>query len=171
MRLTADHVAAYFGSQGVQGTKALATLGQIEPKMLATHRKNYPDMPGGTPLLAFNRGAMFSMPFTGFLITDQQIGFKTLKDGVLTSVTRAKGRVEVMPLCDVRSFQIGDHDHCLGTAYVGHQLLINGENMGLVRAGTGVVYDDKAIAGVNGFAQFLFEKGVVDSAPKTFAWQ
>ena len=50
-----------------------------------------------------------------------------------------------IPLKQIHNIAIGRHDACIGTAYVGHQLLINGKNMGLLRMGGSVEFNEKAI--------------------------
>ena len=171
MKIDQKLVSEFFGARGASETKNLGVIGGITPKMLARHRKEYAADVKGTPLLVLNHGKPLGFFFTGFFLTDEALAFRTVKDSFLASVWPFKRRVGIMPLAEVRSFQIGRHDRCYGTNYVGHQLLVNGEVVGLVRMGSGVIYDDKALQAINGFAQYLFDKGIADAPPREFAWQ
>ena len=172
MQISPALVSEYFGARGAPETKTLGVLGGITPKVLSRHEKAYAAKVPGKPLMALNRGRPIGFyTFTGLLLTDEALAFKTVRDFAFSSIWWFKGRKEVMPLREVRSFQIGRHDRCLGTNYIGHQLLVNGEVMGLVRMGGGITFDEKPLRAINGFAQFLFEKGVADAAPKEYAWQ
>ena len=82
--------------------------------------------------------------WTGILITDKNIYYRLLKDAFWSSVIAIpnKGRIA---MGQVFSMQIGNHDGCLGTAYIGHQLLVNGKVLGLLRMGGAIEFDEKLI--------------------------
>ena len=43
---------------------------------------------------------------------------------------------------DLKSIQIGVHERCYGTSYIGHNLVINGEEYGLIRIAKAIEYDE-----------------------------
>lgn len=103
--------------------------------------------PDEKPLLAVNKkiiGTVGGYGWTGILITDKNIYYRLLKDAFWSSVIAIpnKGRIA---MGQVFSMQIGNHDGCLGTAYIGHQLLVNGKVLGLLRMGGAIEFDDKLI--------------------------
>jgi hypothetical protein len=59
----------------------------------------------------------------------------------------------------------------LGTTYVGHDLLVNKQALGLVCTGFKQTYDDKALKYINDLSMFLFEKGYLKDAPGEYLWQ
>lgn len=100
-----------------------------------------------TPLLAVNKkiiGTVGGYGWSGLLITDKNIYYRLLKDAFFSSVIAIpnKGRIA---MGKVFSMQIGNHDACLGTTYIGHQLLVNGKVLGLLRMGGGIEFNDKLI--------------------------
>ena len=71
----------------------------------------------------------------------------------------------------IDSFQIGEHDSCFGSTYVGHDLVVNEKPLGLVRLGFGLMYDEEALVYINELSKFLFENGFLKSTPKEYKWQ
>lgn len=121
--------------------------------------------PKEIPLMMLYKSGMIIK--TKLLITDQNIYYKCLKDsfwtglfGTLTGVNEDK-----ISWNKISSLEIGRHDQCFGTAYVGHQLKINGKVLGLVRMGSGICLDEDAIKILNGFFDFLFKSGILSDAP------
>ena len=74
--------------------------------------------------------------------------YKCTKDSFLSGLIAFSSK-GTLPLDQVQSIAIGNHDACFGTAYVGHQLVINNEVMGLLRMGGGIEFDNKAISQLN----------------------
>jgi len=141
---------------------------------LVNHKKKHKALNGGEkPLLILNsKKSLLTklFPFTGFVITDKNIYFATLKRSFVTGIFPFKEKPNSIPLEYVTSFQIGEHDTCFGTAYVGHNLMINGQVLGLARLGYGMLYDDKALEYINGLSQYLFDEGFLYEKPQKFSW-
>jgi hypothetical protein len=97
-----------------------------------------------TPLVLVNNKRIINFGFTGILLTDRHIYISKLKNSFFTSLlpiaTSRRFRLN-----EVKSLQVGKHDHCYGTAYIGHQLLLNNQDIGLVRMGTGTFRDDECL--------------------------
>ncbi len=74
--------------------------------------------------------------------------YKCTKDSFLSGLIAFSSK-GIVPLDKVQTIAIGNHDTCFGTAYVGHQLVINNEIMGLLRMGGRIEFDDKAISQLN----------------------
>jgi len=91
---------------------------------------------------------------TGMLITADGIFFKTLKDSFFASIFFLSGDTGFISKNDLVSISIGRSDGCFGSEYMGHQILINNEVMGLIRFSNGMVWDDNSLV----FAQTLFEE-------------
>jgi hypothetical protein len=111
------------------------------------------------------------MPFTGFVITSKRIQFSVLKRSFFTGLYPFRVKLTTADLNKVNSFQIGEHDSCYGTAYVGHNLMINDQTLGLVRMGFSITYDEKALEYINGLSKYLFDNGYLTNEPKKFNWQ
>lgn len=105
---------------------------------------------------------------SGFAITTKGIHFSLIRR-LYFPVVREKPRK--IKLEGIDSFQIGEHDSCYGTNYVGHDLMINNQKLGLVRLGYGLMYDDKALRYINELSKFLYQKGFLKEAPKEYSWQ
>ena len=101
-------------------------------------------------LLLYKKSLMFDLK-TRILITNKRIYFKALPDSFWTGLTcnfvkKIEGCCELQGL---QHLEIAEHDHCIGSAYIGHQLKINNIVVGLVRMGTGIEYDEKLIDYLN----------------------
>ena len=165
MQLTDALVREFVATGRSKRSKNVLTGQELSEKALKLPRANYRSFPEGAPLFGLNARKILLSPFTGVLITDREFAYATVPDTVWPWLILRHGEVRTLPLSEVTSFQIGKHDHCLGSAYVGHQLLVNGEVVGLVRMGPGIVYDDKAIHTINAFSTFLFERGELNQPP------
>ena len=100
------------------------------------------------PLLIVNDsivGSFGGYGWTGLMITDKTLYYKCTKDSFLSGLVALSSK-GIIPLEQVHTIAIGHHDTCFGTAYVGHQLVINNEVIGLLRMGGGIEYDEKAIS-------------------------
>ncbi len=117
---------------------------------------------GENPLLLLYKKSLFYDLKTRILITDKKIYYKALPDSFWTGLTanfckKIEGSFELQ---NVNQLSIAEHDHCIGTAYVGHQLMINNTVVGLIRMGTGVEFDENAITYLNClFEQIVNSKG------------
>ena len=56
-----------------------------------------------------------------------------------------KGPKGFMNFENLKSIQIGKHDRCYGTSYNGHNLVINGEEYGLIRMSKAIGFDKPLI--------------------------
>ena len=110
-------------------------------------------------LLCYKKHLMYDLK-TRILITDKRIYFKALPDTYCNC-----------EIYGLNYLEIAEHDHCFGTAYVGHQLKINDEVVGLIRMGTGVEYDEEAIKYLNGLFNELADKGIIRNRVREYAWQ
>lgn len=85
------------------------------------------------------------------ILTDKKLYWARLRpDTVAAGITGIVGNISgSVELSELRQAVIGEHDHCFGNGYMGHQLVVNGNNLGLLRMGFGIEYDEKAIAFLN----------------------
>ncbi len=111
--------------------------------------------PDEKPLLAVNKkiiGTVGGYGWTGILLTDKRLYYRLLKDSEFSSLIPINNKGGI-PVEQLSSLQIGNHDTCRGKAYIGHQLLVNGNVLGLLRMGGGLLFDDKLMDILSG----LFE--------------
>ncbi len=137
-----------YKAEGAPKIKSLFVLDEITPEVLERHKKYYVSLSADEkPLLVVNHkvvGSIGGYGWTGLIITDKNIYFKCVKDAFLSGIYAA-GLKGVMPFDSIKTIAIGEHDHCYGTAYVGHQLVINKEVKGLLRMGGAIMFDDDLI--------------------------
>ena len=82
----------------------------------------------------------------GFVFTNFGIHFDTFKDGFFSSLMMLpQGINGFINYDDLKSIQIAHTDRCYGSAYYGNNLIINDEEVGLVRMSNGITYDEPAI--------------------------
>ena len=115
------------------------------------------------PLLLLYKKSLFYDLKTRILITNKNIYFKALPDTFFISLTcnfakKIEGKFD---LEKIRKLEIADHDHAFGTAYVGHQLKINNDVVGLVRMGSNTEFDEEAIKYLNNLFKELSVKDTV----------
>lgn len=123
-------------------------------------------------LLCYKKHLFFDLK-TRILITNKRIYFKALPDSFWTGLTcnfakKIEGNCEIYGL---NYLEIAEHDHCFGTAYVGHQLKINDEVVGLIRMGINIEYDEEAIKYLNGLFNELADKGIIRNRVRAYSWQ
>ncbi len=135
-----------------QKSESVFLTSEITEKVLNLHKGRYAQMGNGeTPLLAVNKkivGTMGGYGWSGLLITDKKVYYKCVKDSFICGLIALSSTGEIN-LDNVSSIRIADHDHCFGTAYIGHQLVINGNVVGLLRMGGSMEFDEKAIGELN----------------------
>ena len=124
-------------------------LSPIPQDVLERHQKRLGIQlqPDETPLLAVNRkiiGTVGGYGWTGILLTDKRLYYRLLKDAFYSSFIALNNKGSI-PVEQLSSLQIGNHDRCYGTAYMGHQLLANGKVLGLLRMGGAIEFDEKLI--------------------------
>ncbi len=148
-----ENAVKTYQESSLQKSKKLFLLDAIPAKTLNVHKEIYANIPvGERAMVLFGHvGAIRigSWGCTGVVITDKKLYYRTLKDAFLTSITNKKGEEGSISLEKIKDLRIGEHDHCYGTNYVGHQLIINGIVLGLVRMGSGIMYDEEMMDGIN----------------------
>lgn len=158
-------------------SKNVFVLDEINEVCLEGHKKNGFRLEiNEKPLLVLNgkKGLIgFFLPTTSLIITDKKIFFRTLKRSVFTSLWPHAflQNPQNLNLESIDSFQIGQHDSCLGYNYVGHDLMVNNQAVGLVRMGHSIMLDDKAISYINSLSKYLYTNGFLKSDPIEYAWQ
>ena len=134
-----------YESHALPLSKNVFTGDNITAELIEKHSCRYGiNCQGEQPLLIVNDsivGSFGGYGWTGLMITDKTLYYKCTKDSFLSGLIAFSSKVQTIA--------IGNHDACFGTAYVGHQLVINNEVMGLLRMGGDVEFDDKAISQLN----------------------
>ena len=117
------------------------------------------------PLLLLYKKSLFYDFKTRILITDKNIYYKALPDAFLIGLTCnfAKKIEGKFNLQNLKCLEIGEHDHAIGSAYVGHQLKVNNDVVGLIRMGTDIEYDEEAINYLNGLFSCMSNNEAVDT--------
>jgi len=145
-------------------------LDNITEECLASHKEKHKALNSEEKPLFVLNGKKHSR--TGFVITDKNIYFATVKRAFVSGFYPFKENPSSIPLEYVTSFQIGERDACFGNVYIGHSLMINGQVLGLVRLGYGnLLCDDKALEYINELSQYLFDEGFFCEKPQEFSWQ
>jgi len=145
-----DIVERFLSGYSKAKPKSIFTGTQLPSDVLQKHRSKYLTLDSDeTVLVLLNKGAMFGAPFTGLALTSKRLHFLTLKKHFFASIIPLRGACASMSLDDIHTIRIGEHDSCFGTAYVGHELVVNGECLGFVRMGTGITYDEPTLDFLN----------------------
>lgn len=135
-------------SEMEKNAKELFFGDEIPEKVLNAHKKHYAKIPSSERvLLIVNKKPALSFGgygWTGLIITDSNIYYKTINDSFFSSIV-ALGKVGKIALNDIKCIEVGDHDRCYGTAYIGHQLRINNQVVGLLRMGNAIEFNDNII--------------------------
>ena len=156
-------------------SKNVYVINAINDECLVNHQKKYLKLDNDEkPLLVLNgKKSLLAklMPFTGFVVTSKKIHFSLLKRSFFTGLYPFREKPRNLNLESVDSFQIGEHDSCMGSAYVGHDLRINNQTLGLVRLGFSIEYDEEALNYINELSKYLFDNGFLSNPPKEFKWQ
>ncbi len=130
-------------------SKNVFTGDNITAELIEKHCNRYGiNCQGEQPILIVNDsivGSFGGYGWTGLMITDKTLYYKCTKDSFLSGLVALSSK-GIIPLEQVHTIAIGHHDTCFGTAYAGHQLVINNEVMGLLRMGGSIEYDEKAIS-------------------------
>jgi len=104
-------------------------------------------------LLICARGDQGGIAFTNF-----GLHFTTRQDGFFSPfLLMPKGYCGFINYEDLKSFQIAYSDKCYGTNYFGHNLVVNKEEMGLVRMGLGITWDEPVIKFINNLSLAMVE--------------
>ena len=91
--------------------------------------------------------ALWGIKLSGFVISDKAMHWANLMpDSFFATLAPWFGRKTGMAaLEDIKSVTLGRSDVCFGNAYEGHQLIINGSVVGLVRIGSGITFSDEVV--------------------------
>ena len=134
-------------ASGVAHSDSLYFTEEIDSKLREAIEKWYAPIPQNEEILLFTNkiGKSFFGYFrTGICITNAALYCRLQADTFLSSLTLNRSR-KIIPLTEINTISIGEHDHCYGTSYEGHQLIINGKVVGLIRMGTSIEYDEDMI--------------------------
>lgn len=167
-------ITAFISSYAGERSANIWTGNGIPTNYLVAHKQKYLHLAGNERVLVLlNKGRMFGNAFTGLIITNTRIHYCTLKNSFFASLIPwfLRGPQGAKALAECKSIEIGEHDVCFGPAYVGHQLRIDDQVLGLVRMGTGTCLDDRAIAFLNGLFDHLADNHVLSRRVKQYAWQ
>lgn len=131
-----------FKSSGLQPCKKIWMLDDITEKVIAKHIKKYAFLDGvEKPLVVVGTG---SKGYSKMTITDKNIYCRLTPDSFWAGFYPLT-KPYTFPLKDIKSIEIGDLDSCFGSQYIGNQIIINGEVIGLLRMGENLCCDDQAI--------------------------
>ncbi len=129
-------------------SKSVFYADSIDSKMRTAIARWYAPIPSDENILLFtNKIQENFLGFfrTGICITDKAVYCRLQADTYLSTLTFNRSK-KIIPLTEIKSMSIGKTDHCLGTNYEGHQLLINNKVVGLIRMGGGMGADDDMIS-------------------------
>ena len=142
-----------YQSSRIPKSKKLLLMDAIPDKVIDIHSKYYAHISEGERAMvlfgSFYTKGLGSYGVSGVVVSDRKLYYRTLKDSFWTGIMASKEHEGAIPLDQIKELRIGEHDHCYGTHYVGHQLIINGKVMGLVRMGNGLMLDEEMIDGIN----------------------
>ena len=139
--------------QGETPLLALKTWMNVTDKIGSFAKSKFGGLSGVTSFL--QKSKMGTM-----MITDRRMVWVRLRSDTFGAGLALVGTINgEIALEAIQSANIGDHDHCIGTAYMGHQLVVNGQVVGLLRMGAGVVFDEETIDYLNKLFETCFGKG------------
>ncbi len=167
-------ILAYEQEYKGEKSKNIAFSSEISAKILSKLKKStFVLRKDEKVLLVLNTktGLHNFMYFTPVVITNQRIFVSPIKRHFFASLIPVRAEKKSVVFENLQSFQVGEHDSCFGDAYVGHDFIINGKAVGLVRMGKGLLLDEKAIEYINGLATYLFEKELLNQKPVEYNWQ
>lgn len=132
-------------------SKNVYLIPDIPQDVLDVHIKKYAKLEQNEiPLMVINKcsfGLTTTVP-TSMVITDHNVYCRLLNDSFFTTFF-PKLHFYKYNLNEIRNMSIGNNDHCFGSAYEGHQLIINDAIIGLLRMGTSLTMDEDMIAELN----------------------
>ena len=129
-------------------SKSVFYAEQIDANLRAAIARWYAPIPEGEKILLLTNKVQenFLGYFrTGIVITEKAVYCRLQADTFFSTLTLNRSK-KAIPLAEVKSMSIGRTDRCYGTSYEGHQLLVNGKVVGLIRMGAGMGADDDMIA-------------------------
>lgn len=128
-------------------SKSVIYAEQIDSDLRAAINRWYAPIPANENILLLtNKIKVNFMGYfrTGICITDKAVYCRLQADSFFSTLTLNRSK-KIIPLAEITSMSIGETDHCYGTSYEGHQLLVNGKVVGLIRMGNGMGADDDMI--------------------------
>lgn len=120
---------------------------RLTDKILNSHKKHYADISNDEKVLFVlnNINSIMMMSFkVGIVVTDKNLYYRALKDSFVAGLI-PKYYSGCIPLNSISEIRIGRHDIGFGTSYNGHQIIVNGKIIGIVRMGEGYTSDDATI--------------------------
>lgn len=135
---------------------------EITNDVMEKHTNKYLNIESNEkPLVLLNKKMIPGMVFSGIVITNERIHYCTIRKSFFSGIIPLKGSTGSKKMQGLDSIEIGKHDACFGTAYVGHELRINNEILGLVRMGAGIQYDEYAINFLNNLFNHFANEGIL----------
>lgn len=134
-------------ASGVVHSDSLYFTEEIDSKLREAIEKWYAPIPQNEEILLFTNkiGKSFFWYFlTGICITNAALYCRLQADTFLSSLT-FRIKKSIIPLTEINTISIGDDCYGYRYSYQGHQLIINGKVVGLIRMGTSIVYDEDMI--------------------------
>lgn len=132
----------------------------ITSGLIEKHCNRYADgCQNERPLLIVNDkipGTFKGYGWSGLMITDKTLYYKCVKDSFLSGLVAISDKGS-LSLSEVFSLAIGHHDHAFGSAYLGHQLIVNNRVVGLLRMGGSIFFDETAIEELGAIFQSALE--------------
>lgn len=136
-----------FKNSHIEPSKYVFLWDEIPQDVLSFHIKKYAKLENDEEALMVinkcNFGAFSTIP-TSMVITNRNIYCRLLNDSFFTTFF-PKLHFYKFELSQIKSMSIGNHDHCFGSAYEGHQLIVNGSVIGLLRMGMKLEWDENMI--------------------------
>ena len=154
-------------------TKNIVVGDAITNRLLADYQIGAGEYPH---IVANKRHFLCNLRNYGLVITDRGIHYRALGEGGFRNarILFAKVKDIFVDWHAIRHFQVGelDDDYSLDNpAYVGHRFEINHKSVGLVRMGSGICFDDKVTAFLNGLSTAMVEAGLLKDLPTEYEWQ
>lgn len=138
-----------FKNSHQEPSKYVYLWGQIPQDVLDSHIKKYARLDADEEVLIVINKFIFSAPIqTSMVITNKSMHCRLVNDSFFTPFF-PKLHYYKYDLSKIDNMSIGQSDHCFGTAYAGHQLIVNDSVLGLLRMGMSITWDDKMINELN----------------------
>ena len=128
----------------VKGPSEVAFLDEITHSVLRNHEKYASQLNPASERPLFVVNTTCGMTQTGLILTTQHV-YYSVKPAKSLMMGLGSNIVGCIPLRDIRGIKIGAHDTALGSAYNGHDFYLNGQKLGWLRMGTGMLFDNEVL--------------------------
>lgn len=128
----------------IKGVSEVAFLDEITPQVLTKHHEYTVGLKPHVEKPLFVVNTTCGMTKTGLMLTTQNL-YYSIKPGKTFSLGLAKNIHGHIAIRDIHGISVGDSDTGFGTAYNGHDFFLNGEKVGWLRMGTGIMWDDEVL--------------------------